>query len=284
MCFVATEGGPPSSSSSSSDESGGTVLELTKTDMPGVTLYKTNDPIDEGPVGADFPSRFPVQFIDQAFNINVLETQGGKELMKKYNSNEVEERECSSSSSSSSRTCSSRDDDDAEAQFGKSLLARASEMFAERQCHDELQSFLDTSVSNPGVQSGPRRMYWVGIEIQPNKSLALHSHPNIEYVYIVEGVMHEWRLVDPNVPKKKIYTTIVGPNLTNVNGNETFQHQQYKEGEMFINTIGDVHQSYTMDEGVKLFAMWGNGNADVPIDQIPHSSEFLNSQSAKAWS
>ena len=53
---------------------------------------------------------------------------------------------------------------------------------------------------------------------------------------------------------------------------------------MFINTIGDVHQSFTREEGVKLFVMWGDGNADVPLDQLPTNSDtFFNSQSAQAW-
>ena len=57
----------------------------------------------------------------------------------------------------------------------------------------------------------------------------------------------------------------------------------YSAGDMFINTIGDVHQS-TMDEGVKLFVMWGDGNADIPEHGLPqNSADFLNAQSAKAW-
>ena len=122
--------------------------------------------------------------------------------------------------------------------------------------------------------------------------------------------MYEYRLTseDPNVYNKKIKyipeevngpgtTSIlkyIGPNLTHINvgsdsdsdaaDNNPFQLNFYNEGEMFINTIGDVHQSFTREEGVKLFVMWGDGNADVPLDQLPTNSDtFFNSQSAQAW-
>eukprot|EP01083_Nonionella_stella_P118031 352230_1 len=77
-----------------------------------------------------------------------------------------------------------------------------------------------------------------------------------------------------------------GPDhLVDIDANKegVFQHNFYTAGEMFINAIGDVHQSFTMEEGVKLFVMWGDGNADISDDKYPRGSGFLNVQSAKAW-
>lgn len=252
-------------------------IELRTIEMPGVALYKTDGPLERAPVEKDFPGRIPALFIQKAWGIDVLETRGGKRMLQ------------------NGTECAAEDDEDDELfrRFGSSLLARARSMFVDRGYEHELQSFLDTGVSNP--DAGPRRMHWVGIEIFPNMSLTLHSHPNIEYAYIVEGVMHEWRLTDPMVEKKRSYVPEtfvidgelqhkqVGPNLTAVDASQTFEHKLYREGEMFINTIGDVHQSYTKTEGVKLFVMWGDGNADVPSEQHPQNAGFLNHQSAQAW-
>jgi hypothetical protein len=77
-----------------------------------------------------------------------------------------------------------------------------------------------------------------------------------------------------------------GPDLHSIDASKegVFSHYEYHAGDMFINTIGDVHQSYTRGEGVKLLVMWGDVNADVRDDgQLPQNSEFLNLHSAKAW-
>ena len=76
-----------------------------------------------------------------------------------------------------------------------------------------------------------------------------------------------------------------GPDLHKVNAKAKgmFRHDAYGAGDMFINAIGDVHQSYTEEEGVKLLVMWGDGNADVPLSQLPRHSDFLNVGAAKAW-
>ena len=115
--------------------------------------------------------------------------------------------------------------------------------------------------------------------------------------YIVEGVMHEHRIVDPSIEKKRAYVPETvevngethlkysGPDLHSIDASKegVFSHYEYHAGEMFINAIGDVHQSYTRGEGVKLLVMWGDGNADVPDGQSPQNSAFLNRHSAKAW-
>jgi len=269
------------SSSSAPDDNEALLFQMRTIEMPGVTLHKTvSGPLASGPVGGDFPGRIPAKLIREAYNIDVLETEGGMKMLLESNDRSV----CAADAHN----------DDKELRFGMNLLARARSMFVERGYGHELQSFMETGVSNP--DAGPRRMHWVGIEIFPNQSLALHSHPNVEFVYIVEGCMHEWRLTDATVKKKRSYipervevdggevhSKYIGPNLTSVDANRTFEHRLYREGEMFINTIGDVHQSFTKDEGVKLFAMWGDGNADVPSDQLPQNAGFLNIQSAKAW-
>ena len=76
---------------------------------------------------------------------------------------------------------------------------------------------------------------------------------------------------------------MVGPNISKVNASETFSQASYHEGDMFINAVGDIHQSFTKEEGVKLFVLWGDGNADIPSDGMPYDAGFLNKQSAKAW-
>ena len=258
-------------------------LDLYTINSAGVILHKQRSgPIEERPVGDDFPHTMPARFIRQAYGIDAPNSIGGKHIMEKQ-----------------SASCTSESDGgeaNLDVDFGSAILARAKQMFAERECQDELDFFLKKGVSNP--EAGPRRMHWAALEILPNQSLALHSHPNIEFAYIVDGVMHEHRIVDHSIEKKKAYTPesievdgqkhlrYHGPDLSHIDAsmNGTFKHNAYSAGDMFINTIGDVHQSYTMDEGVKLFVMWGDGNADIPEHGLPqNSADFLNAQSAKAW-
>ena len=323
---AAAVGNDATSSSSSNADDTNNSLNLHVIEMPGVTLYKMPHPIDVGPVDDDFPGILPVEFIYQAWNINVTTTNGGKQMIDYYKNkrrrrqsvrHDNDEQQCETTDdidddSVSTTTKEEEIEDDDKVLFGFGLVERAKEMFQQRNLLHELEYFFETGVSNPNA--GPRRMHWVGIDIHPNKSLALHSHPNIEFAYIVQGTMYEYRLMDPNYTKKTIYDVpqqpgeeanfkYIGPNLTHIDAAATstatttttttpssspssFQLNSYNEGEMFINTIGDVHQSFTKDDGmgVKLFVLWGNGNADVPNDQYPQNShKVLNIQSAQAW-
>merc|ERR1712093_942345 len=120
----------------------------------------------------------------------------------------------------------------------------------------ELDAFLQSGVSNTHSPT-PRRMHWVGIHILPNQSLALHSHPNVEFVYVAAGAMHEWRC--PKCPVKRSYI----PEEVHTNGKTIEKYWgpdlhevDAKANGMFVNAIGDVHQSYTREEGVKLLVMW----------------------------
>uniref|UniRef100_A0A7S1ZIA8 Cysteine dioxygenase n=1 Tax=Ditylum brightwellii TaxID=49249 RepID=A0A7S1ZIA8_9STRA len=257
-------------------------LELRSIEAAGVTLYKTHEPINSGPVSPDFPGTLPVSFIREALGIDVLSTAGFQRLLNDVEQCDLNRNETESESDTKSR----------EKEFGKMMLARARAMFQEEECEHELDELLTTGLSNDGL----RRMHWVVIDMYPNNSFALHSHPNMEFVYIVEGTLWEWRLVDKSVEKKQQYEPeeitvggethlrVIGPNLSSVDAQGgTFEKKAYNEGEMFINTIGAVHQSFTQSEGAKLFALWGDGNADVPPEQMPKNSDFFNDQSAKAW-
>merc|ERR1711977_333323 len=78
------------------------------------------------------------------------------------------------------------------------------------------------------------------------------------FEYVAAGVMHEWRC--PKCPVKRSYVperietngkTIEkywGPDLHKVDAKDDgmFRHDAYSAGDMFINAIGDVHQSYTV--------------------------------------
>ena len=266
----------------------GSTLGIRKVEASGVNLYKMPSPLpEEQPVEDGFPGVLPAQFIREAFHIDAPTSPGGVKILNNTS--------CSSEQDSSN-TCSHKMLSNLDELFGAAILETAKHIFDDRGLRHELDEFLKTGTSDPSA--GPRRMHWVGIEILPNQSLALHSHPNIEFAYIVEGVMHEWRIVDESIEKKKVYV----PEQVDVNGTTQlkyhgpdflaemdagqegmFRHNQYSAGEMFINAIGDVHQSFTSDEGVKLFVMWGDGNADIPEDKYPYNSGFLNVQSAKAW-
>jgi len=249
-------------------------IEINRIENPGVILYKTSGPLPEQKLGDDFPGDFPARFMRQAWGLEGPRSPEGKSLVN------------------ATGVCTTEAITDEF--FGQAMLERAKAMFDDRNLRHELDAFLQSGVSNTDSPS-PRRMYWVGIHILPNQSLALHSHPNVEFVYVAAGVMHEWRC--PKCPVKRSYVperietngkTIEkywGPDLHKVNAKAKgmFRHDAYNAGDMFINAIGDVHQSYTEEEGVKLLVMWGDGNADVPLEQLPRHSDFLNVGAAKAW-
>ena len=249
-------------------------IDIKRIENPGVILYKTSGPLPEQKLGDDFPGSFPARFLRQAWGLEGPHLPEGAALVN------------------ATGVCTSNEITDEF--FGQAMLERAKAMFDDRGLRHELDAFLQSGVSNTHSPT-PRRMRWVGIDILPNQSLALHSHPNVEFVYVAAGVMHEWRC--PKCPVKRSYVpekiesngnTIEkywGPDLHNVNAkaNGTFRHDAYGAGDMFINAIGDVHQSYTREEGVKLLVMWGDGNADVPLEQLPRHSDFLNVGAAKAW-
>jgi len=280
----------PRATPTESTSSSATLGKLRTIEGPGVTLHKTYGPVDAGILPTDFPGTLPVSFIREALGIEVLNTAGFERLRN-------DTKKCivlaAADGGADDESCKGDvESQDESHHFGQMMLARAREMFQQEECEHELDEFLSTGLSN----EGSRTMHWVSLDIHPNRSFALHSHPNIEFVYIVEGTLWEWRLVDRSVEKKKrydpeeviidgeIHLRYVGPNLTSVDAlGGTFEKKAYKEGEMFINTIGAVHQSFTQSEGAKLFAIWGDGNADVPLKQLPQNSEYFNDQSAKAW-
>lgn len=258
--------------------------------LPGIVLQKP-----------EFPGWIPARFVRRAYGPDALETKGTQTFVAEYApgdacvSDVTAATVCDDNDANTDHNC---DIGDFDLRFGTALLRKAREMFRSRNIEHELEAMLEAGTSNP--LAGSRRMHWVGIEITPNKSLALHSHPNVEFAYIVRGAMHEWRLVanetiasrkrayvpetvygDPSGLKKKY----VGPDLRELDAGApgVFQHNVYRAGDMFINAIGDVHQSFSKEEGVVLFVLWGDGNADILEEGLPMNAQFLNEQSAKAW-
>ena len=146
-------------------------IGITRIENPGVVLYKTAGPLPEAKLGDDFPGSFPARFLRQAWGLEGPRSPKAPPW------------------SSDGRLLSEEVTDE---YFGQAMLERAKAMFDDRGLRHELDAFLQSGVSNT-ISPSPRRMHWVGIRILPNQSLALHSHPNVEFVYVAAGVMHEWR-------------------------------------------------------------------------------------------
>jgi quercetin dioxygenase-like cupin family protein len=158
---------------------------------------------------------------------------------------------------------------DLSADWESSWQDNASALFAAKAGSgpQDFAQFLQTGESNG------REMSWTVISIPPNRSFPLHAHPSIEVIYVAKGVMHELRLIG-QAPTQDFGPQLEGPDLSN-RTKDSFAHHAISQGEMLVNEIGSVHQSYTKGEGCVLLCLWSSAHADIPCDHMPKAA-FLN--------
>lgn len=119
-------------------------------------------------------------------------------------------------------------------------------------------------------QSNEREMSWTVISIPPNRSFPLHAHPSIEVIYVAKGTMHEMRLIG-QAPTRDFGVQLEGPDLSG-RTKDAFTHHAISQGEMLVNEVGSIHQSYTKEEGCVLLCLWSSAHADIPCCHMPKSS------------
>eukprot|EP00957_Ditylum_brightwellii_P023691 1788177-Ditylum_brightwellii.AAC.1 len=166
-------------------------VELRGIEAPGVALYITHEPVHSGPVLPHFSGTLFISFIQEALSINVLSTAGFQRLLN-------DAKQCDLNCND---TKSENDTKSQEKEFGKMMLACTRTMFQEEECEHEFDEFLTTGLNNDGLH----RIEWVVIGMYPSNSFDLDLHPKMEFVYIVEGKLWEWWLVDTSVEKKQHY-------------------------------------------------------------------------------
>jgi hypothetical protein len=143
-----------------------------------------------------------------------------------------------------------------------SWQSNASALFNQKNTQD-FEQFMQTGKSNG------REMSWTIISIPPNRSFPMHAHPSIEVIYVAKGVMHELRLTG-QPPTKEFGADLQGPDLSKTT-TKAFAHHAIAQGEMLVNEIGSVHQSYTKDQGCVLLVLWSSAHADICSSHMPHN-------------
>jgi quercetin dioxygenase-like cupin family protein len=156
------------------------------------------------------------------------------------------------------------------ADWQTSWLAKASALFAAKggDATQDYKHFLETG------QSNGREMAWIVISIPPNRSFPLHAHPSVEVIYVAKGVMHEARL-NGTPPTRDFGPALEGPDLSDRPRN-AFSHHAFSAGDMLVNEVGSIHQSYTKDEGCVLLCLWSSAHADIPCCHMPKSDLLMD--------
>lgn len=128
---------------------------------------------------------------------------------------------------------------------------------------EDLDEWLYTGKSN-GIE--PR---FVALQIPPHTTFFVHAHPGIELVYLLEGSMHEVRLVDPVYIDRECVLPKAPYSL--VDPKYRFERNVYQggKGQWLVNQVGSVHQSFTKEEGCSMLAVWPGKYVIFDDDQLP---------------
>lgn len=134
---------------------------------------------------------------------------------------------------------------------------------------EELSEFRITGKSND------REMIWNLQKIGPNISFKLHTHQNIELIYVIQGGMNEIRMVSS--PLKRIFAVDEkeGPNMSDPNLNVQFTTRSAGEDCFIVNEKGSMHMSYTFPEGAELLVLWSGGHGRMPVEFYPANSDEI---------
>jgi len=160
----------------------------------------------------------------------------------------------------------------------------------------ELDNFLETGLSNG------RPLLLQIMVCPPDKWFKLHAHPNIESMLTLKGSLHELRAIGPPIEAPTFYflhpennnKSKLGDSKEETNENSKvrevkgpsipfstfFEKKSTVKGQMIVNEIGSVHQSYTtsmkenVDEdgddgnGISMLVLWSGCHANTPSSNV----------------
>lgn len=141
---------------------------------------------------------------------------------------------------------------------------------------------------NTGRSNG-RELVWCLMKLGKHTRFSLHAHPNIEVIYVIRGVIYEYRLVVEDEITRKLTKLgdevssskghCQGPDLSSLS-NPRFLSRSTRQGNFLLNETGSIHLTYTLDEGAELLVLWGNGHANIPAERLPKIPEEMTRPSA----
>lgn len=126
--------------------------------------------------------------------------------------------------------------------------------------------------------SGNLPLKFTIMKIQPNVQFSLHAHPNIEFIFVKSGTMHEYRYIpsnpeDPPLKEYKDGKDITGPDMSHLPISKcTFEYRCVSAKSLsrfLVNESGSVHLSFTRDDGAELVVLWSGNHAKIEGDKMP---------------
>ena len=113
------------------------------------------------------------------------------------------------------------------------------------------------------------------MKIQPNVQFRLHAHPNIEFIFVKSGTMHEYRYIptstdDPPLKEYKDGQDITGPDMSNLPLSKfTFEYRCVASKGFLVNESGSIHLSFTREDGAELVVLWSGNHANIEGERVP---------------
>mmetsp|Transcript_20634 Transcript_20634/g.19970 ORF Transcript_20634/g.19970 Transcript_20634/m.19970 type:complete len:270 (+) Transcript_20634:2237-3046(+) len=153
-------------------------------------------------------------------------------------------------------------------------------------------------------KSNGREMKWDIMTIQRNTSFRLHAHPNLELIYVIKGVIYEYRYEGSILKDFSLSTDTFGPDLSQgvsgvfkqrsssaisherdntipeeISAGSLTQNHENKirndhEG-FLVNEKGSVHLSFTKEEEACLLVLWSGSHANIRKEHYPPPGVLL---------
>mgnify|MGYP001233844629 CR=1 FL=1 len=135
-----------------------------------------------------------------------------------------------------------------------------------------LRDLLESSTSNS------RRLKWTHLSIPPNRKFPLHSHPNLEIVFCLKGMLKEVKWVSDgsdNLSRedlKKLSQLVPPANHPAINSDYRSASRNWRPSTLsknswLVNEVASVHMSFTGEEGCELLVLWSGAHADFQRDK-----------------
>lgn len=84
----------------------------------------------------------------------------------------------------------------------------------------------------------------------------------------MRGALYEKRVAGPLVYRERDPSATLGPDLSKTEG-VVFEEGCFREGGIYVNEVGSIHQSFTRDEGCLLLCIWGGSHLNLPPEHWP---------------
>ena len=119
---------------------------------------------------------------------------------------------------------------------------------------------------------------WRVLIIPPNHLFAAHSHAGLEFYYILEGTLHERKLIGEPI-ERCLWANgkfVDAPDYAgHLDGKCQFVERSFSEGDCNVNEVGSLHQPYTKEDGCVLLVLGCGKVLPIPPKRLPPGHPFF---------